>query len=110
MRKHMLPFVLGYLLVYASMSVGGIIIGMSALSFLGNGLGISPPTPAWGRAISLGQNYVSTQSWHISFIPGIMIVILVTGLNAFGDGIRDAIDPESEGESEDEAAAGGVAG
>ncbi|WP_442908213.1 ABC transporter permease [Halobacterium sp. KA-6] len=107
MRKHMLPYVLGYLLIYASMSVGGIIIGMASLSFLGNGLGITPPTPAWGRAISLGQPYVSTQSWHISLIPGVMIVILVTGANALGDGIRDAIDPESEGDSEEEAAAAG---
>jgi peptide/nickel transport system permease protein len=107
MRKHMFPYVLGYLLIYASMSVGGIVIGMASLSFLGNGLGISAPTPAWGRAISLGQPYVSTQSWHISLIPGLMIVILVTGANALGDGIRDAIDPESEGGSEEEAAAAG---
>ena len=109
MRKHMLPYILGYLLVYASMSVGGIIISLSALSFLGNGLGISPPTPAWGRAISAGQNYVSSVSWHISLIPGLMIVLLVTGMNALGDGIRDAIDPESNGEEGEEAAAGGGA-
>lgn len=107
MRKHMLPYVAGYMLVYASMTVGSIIIALAALSFIGNGLGITPPTPAWGRAVSLGQNYVSTQSWHISFIPGVMIVMLVTGANALGDGIRDAIDPESEGGSESEAATGG---
>ncbi len=109
MRKHMLPYVLGYLLVYASMTVGGIIISLSALSFLGNGLGITQPTPAWGRAISQGQNYVSTASWHISLISGMMIVILVVGLNALGDGIRDAIDPESGAGSDDaeEAAMGG---
>lgn len=109
MRKHMLPYIVGYLLVYASMSTGGIIISLAALSFLGNGLGITPPTPAWGRAVSLGQSYVSGPSWHISLIPGLMIVILVTGLNAFGDGIRDAIDPESEGTPEEEVAAGGGA-
>ena len=109
MQKHMLPYVLGYLLVYASMSVGGIIISLSALSFLGNGLGISPPTPAWGRAISAGQSYVSSPSWHISLIPGLMIVLLVTGMNALGDGIRDAIDPEVETGEGEEAAAGGGA-
>lgn len=107
MRKHMFPYVLGYLLVYASMTVGSVIISLAALSFLGNGLGITPPTPAWGRAVSLGQNFVSTQSWHISLIPGLMIVLLVTGMNALGDGIRDAIDPESAGAGEEEAAAGG---
>jgi len=110
MRKHMLPYVLPYLLIYGSMSIGGIVIALSALSFIGGGLGINPPTPAWGRAISMGRNYVSTQSWHIAFIPGTMIVVLVTGLNAFGDGIRDAIDPESEGGAEEEAAAGGTSG
>ncbi|WP_123537205.1 ABC transporter permease [Halosimplex salinum] len=110
MRKHMLPYVLPYLLIYGSMAVGGIIIALSALSFIGSGLGINPPTPAWGRAISMGREYVSTQSWHIALIPGVLIVVLVTGLNAFGDGIRDAIDPESEGGAEEEAAAGGTAG
>jgi peptide/nickel transport system permease protein len=55
MRKHMFPYIMGYLLIYASMSAGGIIISLSALSFLGNGLGISPPTPAWGRAVSLDR-------------------------------------------------------
>jgi len=110
MRKHMLPYVLPYLLIYGSMAIGGIVIALSALSFIGSGLGINAPTPAWGRAISMGRQYVSTQSWHIAFIPGTMIVVLVTGLNAFGDGIRDAIDPESEGDAEDEAAAGGTAG
>ena len=109
MRKHMLPYVLGYLLVYASLTVGGIIISLSALSFLGNGLGITQPTPAWGRAVSQGQNYVSSASWHISLISGLMIVILVVGLNALGDGIRDAIDPESGagGNDNEEGAMGG---
>jgi peptide/nickel transport system permease protein len=109
MRKHMFPYIFGYLVVYASMSTGAIIIGLASLSFLGNGLGINPPTPAWGRAIALGQQYVSTQSWHISLIPGFMITTLVLGMNALGDGLRDAIDPESEGSAEDEAVAGGTA-
>jgi peptide/nickel transport system permease protein len=103
----MFPYITGYLLVYGSMSIGGVIIGMAALSFLGNGLGIQPPTPAWGRAISNGQNYISTPSWHISIIPGVMIVIIVMGMNALGDGIRDAIDPESDADVENESAAGG---
>jgi peptide/nickel transport system permease protein len=108
MRKHILPYIVGYLLVYASMSAGGVIIGLSALSFLGNGLGISPPTPAWGRAVSLGQSYVAGPSWHISFVPGAMIVVLVTGLNAFGDGLRDAIDPEAgDGTAETVGTGGG---
>ena len=110
MWKHMFPYVMGYLLVYASMSAGGIVVSLSALSFIGNGLGITAPTPAWGRAVSLGQSYVAGPSWHIALIPGLMIVILVMGLNAFGDGLRDAIDPETKGSDDgDELAAGGGA-
>jgi len=109
MQKHMAPYVVGYLLIYASMNLGGIIIATSALSFLG--LGITQPTPEWGRAISMGQEYIATQSWHISIIPGLLIVIVVTGFNALGDGIRDAIDPQSDsgGASGESAAAGGGA-
>jgi peptide/nickel transport system permease protein len=109
MRKHMAPYILGYLLVYASMTLGGVIIAVAGLSFLG--LGINPPTPEWGRAVDIGQAYVTTSSWHISFIPGVMIVLVVTAFNALGDGIRDAIDPQSEGgEGDAEVAAAGGGG
>ncbi len=109
MRKHMLPYVLGYLLIYASLTLGGIIIATSALSFLG--LGIQPPTPEWGRAVDMGQPYVATASWHISLIPGVLIVLVVTAFNALGDGIRDAIDPQSDvGEGGAEVAAAGGGG
>jgi peptide/nickel transport system permease protein len=107
MEKHMAPYVIGYMLVYTSMSLGGIIIAVAGLSFLG--LGINPPTPEWGRIISDGQPYVASASWHISLIPGVLITLIVTGFNALGDGIRDAIDPKSKaGEGENtEAMAGG---
>ena len=111
MQKHMAPYIVGYLMVYVSMSLGGIIISVAALTFLG--LGINPPTPEWGRAVNLGQPYVASVSWHISLIPGILITLVVTGFNAMGDGIRDAIDPQSTtGESDtggEVAAAGGGA-
>ncbi|WP_323191343.1 ABC transporter permease [Halostella sp. PRR32] len=105
MRKHMAPYVVGYMLIYGSMTLGGIIISVSGLSFLG--LGITPPTPEWGRAIDLGQSYIATDSWHISIVPGLLIVIVVTAFNALGDGIRDAIDPQSDTGSGGEAAAAG---
>lgn len=108
MQKHMAPYIIGYLLIYASLSLGGIIIGVAGLSFLG--LGITTPTPEWGRAINMGQNYVTSSSWHISLIPGLMIVLLVTAFNALGDGIRDALDPQSEGGDSAEVAASGGAG
>ncbi|MFB6174272.1 MAG: ABC transporter permease [Halobacteriales archaeon] len=105
-RKHVAPYVIGYLLIYLSMSLGGYIIGAAGLSYLG--LGVLPPTPEWGRAVAQGQSFIATRSWHISIIPGVAITIIVLGFNALGDGIRDAIDPQSEGGEAVEAAAGGT--
>ncbi|MEF8858327.1 MAG: ABC transporter permease [Halolamina sp.] len=99
MRKHVLPYVMGYLLVYGSMSLGGVIIGIAGLSYLG--LGVNPPTPEWGRAIGAGQPYIGTPSWHISIVPGVLITTVVIGFNALGDGIRDAIDPQSDTDAAD---------
>lgn len=93
MRKHMASYVIGYLLIYFSMVLGGVIIAVAGLSFLG--LGITAPTPEWGRAVNLGQEYIATASWHISLIPGILITLIVMGFNAMGDATRDAIDPQS---------------
>jgi peptide/nickel transport system permease protein len=108
MRKHMAPYVATYIMIYGSLLLGGAIILTAALSFLG--LGISAPTPEWGRIVDQGQSYIATSSWHISTIPGLMIVFVVVGFNALGDGVRDAIDPESDvGEGADAAATGGGA-
>ncbi|MCU4742777.1 ABC transporter permease [Natronoglomus mannanivorans] len=101
MRTHMLPYLVGYLLIYCSMVLGGVILAVAGLSFLG--LGITAPTPEWGRAVNLGQDYIATTSWHISLIPGLMITLVVTGFNALGDGIRDAIDPKADDSSSDNA-------
>lgn len=107
MRKHMLPYVTGYVLIYSSMTLGGAIIAIAGLSYLG--LGVAPPTPEWGRAIQLGQDYVTTGSWHISLIPGALITLVVTGFNALGDGVRDAIDPQSDSATGAAAGRGGGA-
>jgi peptide/nickel transport system permease protein len=108
MRKHMAPYIVGYLLIYASLSIGGVVISVAALSYLG--IGISAPTPEWGRLISNGEQSITTDSWHVATVPGIMITLLVLGFNAFGDGIRDALDPQAEDGSDDGAAAAGGGG
>lgn len=108
MRKHMAPYIAGYIMIYGSLLLGGIIISTAALSFLG--LGINSPTPEWGRLVSDGRSFVSTSSWHVATIPGLMIVLVVTAFNALGDGLRDAIDPEADTAGADEtgtAASGG---
>ena len=110
MRLHMLPYLFGYLLIYSSLVLGGVILAVAGLSFLG--LGITAPTPEWGRAVDLGRQYVATDSWHISLIPGIMITLVVMGFNAVGDALRDAVDPKSDtgatDASETEFRGGGV--
>lgn len=108
MRKHMAPFIAGYIMIYASLLLGGVIIFTAALTFLG--LGISPPTPEWGRLIDSGQQFVATSSWHVATISGLMIVLVVTGFNALGDGIRDAIDPEASVGKSDEGASAAAGG
>jgi len=107
MQKHMAPYIAGYILIYASLLIGGVIISTAALTFLG--LGISPPTPEWGRLINGGQSFVATSSWHVATIPGIAIVLVVVAFNALGDAIRDAIDPEAEVDESEAATAGGGA-
>ncbi len=107
MRKHMAPYIVGYLLVYFSMVLGGVILAVAGLTFLG--LGITAPTPEWGRAVNMGQDYVASPSWHISLIPGLLITLVVMGFNAVGDAVRDAIDPEAETGTEGSAGRGGGA-
>jgi len=107
MRKHMAPYIAGYILIYGSLLIGAVIISTAALTFLG--LGINPPTPEWGRLIDGGQSYVSTDSWHVATIPGIAIVLVVIAFNALGDAIRDAIDPEADVDESEAAATGGGA-
>jgi peptide/nickel transport system permease protein len=91
--RHLLPNVLGPVIVLASLGVGSIIILESALSFLG--LGIRPPNPSWGGILADGRAYI-IQYPHISIAPGVMIVLTVLAFNFFGDGLRDALDPRQK--------------
>lgn len=88
--RHLLPNVLGPVIVLATLGIGGIIILESALSFLG--LGVRPPNPSWGGTLADGRAFI-LRFPHISFFPGVMIVITVLAFNFLGDGLRDALDP-----------------
>jgi len=88
--RHILPNVLGPVIVLASLGVGSIIILEAALSFLG--LGVRPPTPSWGGTLADGRAFISRFP-NISLFPGLMIVITVLAFNFIGDGLRDALDP-----------------
>ena len=90
MYKHILPSVLNVVLVTASLQMGGIILTEATLSFLG--VGIPPPTPAWGTLTSDGRNYLN-DAWWVSLFPGISIFLVVMSGNFLGDWLRDRLDP-----------------
>lgn len=88
--KHIVPNILGPVIVLASLGIGGIIILEAALSFLG--LGLQRPTPSWGLILADGRAWIRNLP-HITAYPGIMIFLTVLAFNLFGDGVRDALDP-----------------
>jgi ABC-type dipeptide/oligopeptide/nickel transport system permease subunit len=88
--RHVLPNVLAPIIVQAALRVSGAIITESGLSFLG--LGPPPPTPVWGSMIAEGRNFI-VMAPHISTFPGIALMVTIVGLNLFGDGLRDTLDP-----------------
>jgi len=88
--RHIVPSVLGPVIVLASLSVGIVILLEASLSFLG--FGIQRPTPAWGSMLSDGRDFLRNYP-HIAISPGIMIFLTVLAFNLVGDGLRDALDP-----------------
>ncbi|MCS7366372.1 MAG: ABC transporter permease [archaeon YNP-WB-062] len=89
--RHLLPSFTSYILVSVTLSIPGMILGETALSFLG--LGIQPPAVSWGTLLQDAQNFqvVACQPWLL--IPCIFVVITVLMYNFLGDGLRDAADP-----------------
>lgn len=88
--RHVLPNVIGPVIVISTLSVGSIIILEAALSFLG--FGIQRPTPSWGNMLADARQNILTFP-HIAYPPGIMIFLTVLAFNLLGDGLRDALDP-----------------
>lgn len=93
--NHLVPNILGPVIVLASLGIGGVIILEAALSFLG--LGLQRPTPSWGLILADGRAWIR-QLPHITTYPGIMIFLTVLAFNLFGDGVRDALDPKQRGD------------
>lgn len=89
--REVIPNGLAAVVVQATLSMGGVIIGAAALSFLG--FGVQPPTPAWGRMLSDARQSMLIAPW-VAAAPGIMIFLTVMGFNMLGDGLRDAMDPK----------------
>jgi peptide/nickel transport system permease protein len=89
-----LPNLASTITVIATMSIPGAIGTEAALSFLG--VGVPPPTPSWGREISAAIGWVSVDPWYLA-APGLALFLVTLALNAFGDGLRDALDPRMPG-------------
>jgi len=90
--RHIAPNTLSSLIVQATFIFAEAIIVEAALSFLG--AGIPPPAPSWGNILSDGKTYIY-KAWWMTFFPGMTITIAIIGLNLFGDGLRDLLDPHS---------------
>ena len=89
--QYVLPNAMAPIIVQTSLYIGQAILAIAGLSFLG--IGIQPPTPEWGSILNAARTYMR-QAWHISLIPGLVIMFTVLSLNAAGDGLRDALDPK----------------
>jgi peptide/nickel transport system permease protein len=91
---HILPNMIGEVLVLATLWMADAVRTEAALSFLG--LGIKPPAPSWGSMLRDGFENILDAPW-LAIIPGVAILLLVLGLNMVGDGLRDATDPSLRG-------------
>jgi peptide/nickel transport system permease protein len=94
MSHHIVPNCFPPIIVLITMMLGAVILAEAGLSFLG--IGINPPTPAWGSMVNDGRNYLLKLP-ILSFAPGLAIMLLVFAFNMVGDGLRDAIDPRLRG-------------
>jgi peptide/nickel transport system permease protein len=90
--RHILPNMTSTLIVQATVTIPGAIVGEAVLSFLG--LGVQPPTPSWGTMLQDAQSYLS-QAPRLAVYPGLAIVVAALAFNVLGDGLRDILDPRT---------------
>ncbi|MFC4278872.1 ABC transporter permease [Achromobacter aloeverae] len=90
LRHHIVPNLLGPLIILMALNVANNILLESSLTFLG--LGVDPTVPSWGGMLADGRTYLQT-AWWVSVFPGLAIMLTVLGLNLLGDWLRDRLDP-----------------
>jgi len=91
--KHLVPNVLAYVIVSATLTMGSAILLEAGLSFLG--LGVTPPMPSWGNMINLARNATIFENYPWMWVPpGVLIIATVISVNLLGEGLRDAFDPK----------------
>ena len=91
--RYMLPNTITTLVITAATDIGGMMMELAALSFLG--FGAQPPTPEWGSMLNEGRNFMQSAPWMMIF-PGLAIFVTVVIFNMLGDGLRDILDPRTE--------------
>ena len=91
--KYMLPNTITTLVITAATDIGGMMMELAALSFLG--FGAQPPTPEWGQMLNEGRNFMQSAPWLMIY-PGLAIFVTVVVFNMLGDGLRDILDPRNE--------------
>ncbi len=90
--SHILPNCMTPIIVQSTLGIGGAILEMAGLSFLG--LGAQPPQPEWGAMLNNAREFIQSAPWVITF-PGIAIILSVLAFNLIGDGLRDLLDPHT---------------
>lgn len=94
--KHLIPNTMSYLIVVSTLSIPGMILGESSMSFLG--LGIKEPMTSWGLLLGQAQSLSALSSYPWLLIPGVFIVLAVLSFNFVGESLRDVADPYKVGE------------
>jgi len=92
MFRHVLPNVLGPVLVLATIHVATAILTEATLSFLG--VGVPPTSPSLGTLIRVGNDYLFSGEWWITVFPGLMLILIALSVNLLGDWLRDALNPK----------------
>ncbi|PAB60135.1 nickel transporter permease [Anaeromicrobium sediminis] len=89
--RYILPNIMSPLVVQLALDIGGMMLALAGLSFLG--LGVQSPTPEWGNMLNEGRSYIQTAPWLLIY-PGVAIFIVVAIFNILGDSVRDLLDPK----------------
>jgi len=92
--RHILPNMLGPIMVNATLGIAAAIIAEATLSFLG--FGIQPPKSSWGKMLSDAEGVIGGKQAYLIYFPGLMLLIIVLCINFIGDGLRDAFDPQAK--------------
>ena len=92
--KHLIPSFISYVIVSVTLSIPGMILGETALSFLG--VGLRPPVVSWGVLLQQAQNISAVNTYPWLLTPAVFVILAVLAFNFVGDGLRDAADPYSK--------------